>query len=261
MSEEPLFSMKNKLSVASTALTVGVAGLAAIAGFVLLPYAQPDLHLRNVWDAICSAAGVPRAAPHAVSIGTSYRTSTVVVTSRMLDNPGATAIGRGATLALQCAICHGVAGVGKADVPILSGQYAGVVYKELEDFKAGARTSAVMAPFASGLSERDMLDLAAFYGDRAREPGSGSDAPPPRIVLNGAPMRNIAPCAACHGGLGTKPGSPWLDGQPAAYLKAQLQGFATDRRQNDISAQMRNVARTMTPDEIDAAASYYAARR
>ena len=71
-------------------------------------------------------------------------------------------------------------------------------------------------------------------------------------------MRNIPPCAACHGGLDNKAGSPWLDGQPAAYIKAQLQAFANGTRRNDISEQMRNVARNMTPSEIDAVANYYA---
>ena len=31
-----------------------------LGGMVLLPYAQPDLELAGVWDAICSAAGVPK---------------------------------------------------------------------------------------------------------------------------------------------------------------------------------------------------------
>ena len=73
-------------------------------------------------------------------------------------------------------------------------------------------------------------------------------------------MRGIAPCAACHGGLSTKAGSPWLGGQPAAYIKAQLQAFASGTRHNDISQQMRNIARHMSEAEMDAAASFYAAR-
>jgi cytochrome c553 len=42
--------------------------------------------------------------------------------------------------------------------------------------------------------------------------------------------------------------------------KAQLQAFATGARRNDISEQMRNIARQMTPAEIDEAARYYAGR-
>ena len=44
----------------------------------------------------------------------------------------------------------------------------------------------------------------------------------------------------------------------AGEIKAQLEAFASGSRRNDASLQMRNVAREMTPDEIDAAAHYYA---
>ena len=74
----------------------------------------------------------------------------------------------------------------------------------------------------------------------------------PQIVTTGAPMRNIAPCGACHGDIDNKAGSPWLGGQSAVYIKAQLQAFASGTRRNDISQQMRNIARQMTAEEIDA---------
>jgi cytochrome c553 len=43
-------------------------------------------------------------------------------------------------------------------------------------------------------------------------------------------------------------------------MKAQLQAFTSGQRRNDISQQMRNIARAMTPREIDAAAAYYASQ-
>ena len=57
-----------------------------------------------------------------------------------------------------------------------------------------------------------------------------------------------------------KAGSPWLGGQSAVYIKAQLQAFAAGTRRNDISQQMRNIARAMTAKEIDEAAAYYASQ-
>jgi cytochrome c553 len=51
-----------------------------------------------------------------------------------------------------------------------------------------------------------------------------------------------------------------LEGQSAVYIKAQLQVFETGARRNDISEQMRNIARQMTASEIDEAARYYASR-
>jgi cytochrome c553 len=262
MSEQKLFSLRNPWFAASLGVTAAIVVLSALAGLIWLPLAQPDLKLSGIWDAICSAAGVPRAAREQPSLQPDFKTSTVVMTSEMLRRSDPVSIGRGATLAQRCAICHGPQGVSDANSPNLAGQYAAVTYKELNDFKGGARVNAVMSPFAAHMSDQDMLDLAAYYAFLPRVPSNRAnpDAAAPPIVTTGAPMRNIAPCGACHGDFDTKAGSPWLGGQSAVYIKAQLQAFASGTRHNDISQQMRNIARHMTPEEIDAAAGYYEAQ-
>ena len=100
-----------------------------------------------------------------------------------------------------------------------------MTYKELVDFKTGARVNVVMSPFAANMSNQDMLDVAAYYAFLPRVPSNNLDPtiPAPPIVATGAPMRNIAPCGSCHGDIDTKAGSPWLGGQSAVYIKAQLQ--------------------------------------
>ena len=175
----------------------------------------------------------------------------------MLDGADAVSIGRGATLALRCTMCHGARGLSEANSPNLAGQYPIAIYKELVDFKTGARISAVMAPLVADLSDGDMRDLAAYYAYLPRLTDSTA-INPPRIVMSGAPLRGIAPCGACHGEVGAKAGAAWLEGQPVAYLRNQLTEFASGARHNDIDEQMRNVARAMTPQEIDAASRYYA---
>jgi cytochrome c553 len=114
-----------------------------------------------------------------------------------------------------------------------------------------------MSPMVPTLSDQDMRDLAAYYASLAKPPGARPAAVAPPIVATGAPMRNIAPCASCHGAADHKMGAPGLEGEPVAYIRAQLQAFAAGDRHNDINEQMRNVARQMTPAEIDAAARYY----
>jgi cytochrome c553 len=76
----------------------------------------------------------------------------------------------------------------------------------------------------------------------------------------GAPMRNIAPCVSCHGGSEQKVTAPLLDGEPASYIRDQLLAFADGSRRNDILGQMRNIARQMTPEEIEIVARYYSRR-
>jgi cytochrome c553 len=265
MNGQRLVSWGNPWFVASIGATLALLVFSAFVGFVWLPSAQDDALFKGLLNAICSAAGVPgswltEASP---PVPPGAPLSNVTLTPTMLSNPSNASTGRGATLALRCTMCHGARGVSAANTPNLAGQYAPSVYKELRDFQSGARVSAVMSPMVVGLSDQDMRDLAAYYAflprvSAVQPPGSVSA---PDIVATGAPMRNIAPCGACHGGLTNKVGAPWLGGQPLAYLNSELNAFASGKRHNDISEQMRNVARQMTPEEIDAAARYYAVQR
>lgn len=242
--------------IAATLITVLISFLV---GFIWLPSVQSNLRLRGVWDAICSAAGLIFTKEPADIERTDVKTSTVIVLPAMLQNPTAVSVGRGATLALQCTVCHGARGVSNADTPNLAGQYAPAVYKELRDYQSGARSSAVMGPRALNLTDQDMRDLAAYYAYLPRIPAyhpAGAGTMPP-IVRGGAPMRNIAPCGACHGAVNYKTGSAWLEGESRVYLRAQLDAFASGARHNDISGQMRNVARGMSSLEIKQAADYY----
>ena len=260
MSPEPLFSLKNRWFTASVGLTASIALLSAVIGLVWLPYAGPDAQLKGLWDAICSAAGVPSVSESRDPVKPAFTTSTVVMTSQMLSKPGERSVGRGATLAMQCAICHGANRRSQVDTPNLEGQPAAAIYKQMLDFKAGARTNAVMSPFTINRPEQDFLDLAAYYASLPLQPGFHPDASVevPQIVASGAPMRNIPRCSSCHGTLDTKSGSPLLEGQSAVYIKAQLLAFAAGTRRNDISEQMRNIARNMTVAEMDEIARYYA---
>jgi cytochrome c553 len=262
MSARELFSLRNPYFSAAVGITAALFVLTAVAGFILLPYAQRDVQFASLWDAICSAAGLPQRSAFEAAPKSTERTSQVVLTSSTLSQPNQDSIGRGATLAQRCAICHGPTGISRADSPNLAGQYAAVIYKELLDFRSGARVNAVMSPFAVHLSDQDIIDIAAYYSYLPRLPAYHPEQqlPRPHIVIYGAPMRGIAPCGSCHGSLDNKTGSPWLEGQSKAYLKAQLQAFASGERHNDISEQMRNIARAMTPQEIEDAAAYYASQ-
>ena len=263
MSAGDLFSWKNRWFAGSVGITAGLLVATALGGFILLPYLQPDLKLSGVWDAICSAAGIVRPSPAGNPIQPDYKISMVSLTSDMLRQTDPEAIGRGATIAHECAICHGPTGISRADSPNLSGQYAAVIYKELMDFKTGARVNAVMTPFATRLPEQDMVDVALYYSYLPRLPAyhPQQSPQPPRVVIYGAPMRGIAPCGSCHGTLDNKAGSPWLEGQPAAYIKSQIEAFASGARRNDPGALMRNIARQMTPQEVEETAQYYSSQQ
>lgn len=255
MTSAPVLTPKDPWFRGSVLLTAALFIVSALAGFVVLPLLQPSLGPRTIWQAICSAAGMLKRPSSVAPVQPDFQISAVVIKPGMLEEIDAAATGRGATVAHQCAICHGAEGISGTNFPNLAGQYAEVTYKQLNDFKSGARMNATMSPFAQVLTDRDMRDVAAFYASLPKLKSVGGA---PLIVTYGAPLRNIPPCGSCHGDIDHKVGSPWLDGEPTDYIKAQLEAFASDARRNDTSEQMRNIARGLTPQEIAEAANYYA---
>jgi cytochrome c553 len=249
------FSPGVRLALASLAVLLV---LALATGFLWLPQVKPDFTAGGLWDAICRAAGVPTqwGAPLKHE---DPRASRVALVPALAGGAGGD-VGRGGTLALQCTMCHGARGVSASDVPNLAGQYSEVVYKQMMDYRNGQRRHTLMQALAEKLDEQDIRDLAAFYAQLPRPAAAPAGASVPVLVSVGDPMRNIAPCASCHGGIDLKPGSPWLEGMPHAYLAEQLKRFASGARRNDTLEVMRNVARQMTPEEIEATSRYYASR-
>ena len=102
--------------------------------------------------------------------------------------------------------------------------------------------------------DADVDDIARGAPVRADETSA------PALVRVGDPLRNIAPCISCHGGIDHKLGTPWLEGMPKTYLAEQLKAFASGTRRNDSHGQMRNVVRPMTSDEIEQVADFYVRR-
>jgi cytochrome c553 len=244
---------------------LAVAALTVVSvaiGFAWLPSAHADFSAKGLWDTICRAAGVPEKWGSGEARA-AVRSTTVVLDASMMSPASADAAGRGASIALaQCTMCHGPQGMTQSNAPNLAGQYADVIAKQLVDYKQGDRASSIMQALAASASDRDVRDIAAYYASLPRPrntPVTDMDTVPP-LVKTGDPMRNIAPCAVCHGGIDRKMGAPWLEGMPRDYLVAQLTAFAAGERHNDSHRQMRNVAQAMTPREIADVADFYARR-
>jgi cytochrome c553 len=235
--------------------------LSFLVGFVWLPSAHGDFNAQGLWASICRAAGVPAVwSESAPSTNSAPQATRVVLERRMVEVGSNDAVGRGATLALNCTMCHGAQGMSASNAPNLAGQYPEVIIKQLHDYKDGKRASAIMQALAAKLSDRDMTDLAAYYAylPKARTAPTTYDESLPTLVRVGAPLRNIAPCISCHGGVDQKLGTPWIEGMPKDYLVEQLQAFRSGSRHNDSQAQMRSVARPMTDEEVDDVATFYA---
>ena len=72
---------------------------------------------------------------------------------------------RGLEKSQVCQSCHGKTGNEslQPSYPILAGQHADYLEHALKAYRSGDRQNAVMAGFATGLSDQDIADIAAWY--------------------------------------------------------------------------------------------------
>jgi len=174
----------------------------------------------------------------------------------------------GAQLVSTCSGCHGQHGEGLAasGFPRLAGQAAPYLAKQLRDYAGGTRENAVMASFAKALSAQDIADLAAYYSTLsapqakpAREDARATTGG--RMLANlGDARAGVQGCGNCHGpgGRGEAPLLPYLAGQHAGYLAAQLGAWQQGTRHNDSGEQMAALAKKLSAADIAAVSAYYA---
>jgi cytochrome c553 len=165
-----------------------------------------------------------------------------------------------------CAACHTFDGSrGTPANPILQGQHAEYLVKQLKEFKAGTRANAIMAGMAGVLSEDDMKNVAAFYAGKQAKPGAAKNKDlvvlGEKIYRGGIAAKQVPACAGCHSpnGAGIPAQYPRLGGQHADYAELQLTSFRAGTRAN--SAQMTAIAARMSDKEIKAVSDYIAGLR
>lgn len=170
--------------------------------------------------------------------------------------------------AMPCVACHGADGLGlaAAGFPRLAGLPAEYVRKQLVDFSSAARSNPVMQPLAKALTEAEIAAVsqavaampfpAPATAHRSDMPGSVMQ----KLALQGAWERQIPACVSCHGpaGAGVGDAFPPLAGQPAAYLIAQLAAWQNGTRHNDPNDLMGHIAKSLTAEEVQGIAHYFA---
>lgn len=171
--------------------------------------------------------------------------------------------------AMPCVACHGADGLGMAAAgfPRLARLPAAYLRKQLEDFKRASRSHPVMEPVAKALTDAEIDAVSqALAAMPAPAPTSAQRSEMPsnsaqKLALQGAWERQIPACVSCHGPAGSGVGDafPPLAGQPAAYLKAQLLAWQGGTRHNDPNDLMGHIAKSLTADEVQSVAEYFAA--
>jgi cytochrome c553 len=259
---------ERRWSLAAIGIVIGALLFAALFGFVLVPLVQGRQAGIDAWTAFCRAAGLLPGSPAMLQPTTQaqpHPASEVAWQPEVLSQLAHAHRQAGAQLATQvCAGCHGADGISPNPLfPHLAGQSAAAIYKQLHDFKSGARVQPLMNTMAQGLTDKQMQDVAVYFAGSNAFGSLGhsrptDDAKARQLVETGDPGRRIPGCNACHGaGAGGPIETPTLDGQRGDYLAGQLQQFAARQRHNDIYGRMRNIAGQLTPEEIKRVTRYY----
>lgn len=257
--------------VVVTAIIVG-----SLIGFVLIPAGQKSGAHLSMGHAMERAAGLEPgspAVPQPLATSTSIPVSTVSWDPQVLKILAAGRTKRGAEIAAQtCAACHGDKGLSPSSgaapggpvFPSLAGQSPYAIYKQLHDFRSGARVNAQMSPIAQTLEVADLANVAAYYADASKEYAAIGkrellgEAEVEKLANEGDSHRRLPACMACHvNNAGGPLETPVITGQSEDYLLTQLNAFAAGQRKNDVYGRMRDVARKLTPQERQALARYF----
>jgi cytochrome c553 len=247
------------------ALAVG-----GLLGFIVLPVVQGRAAGIDAFTAICRAVGILPGSPARPT--PPYQAEPQPVTKVAWTTATFEALyhadrANGSRLAGEsCISCHTLEGnTPDPSIPRNIGQSVFALYKQMQDFRSGARVSETMSPLMKDLDDKQIADLAAYYGRLLRgaidpaESGRYVGIDIENIVTNGDVARGLPPCAACHQARAGGPvETPTLTGQYAQYLEVQLNAFASGTRHNDIYHRMRSVATKLTPNEIRLLAIRYA---
>ena len=160
-----------------------------------------------------------------------------------------------------CSACHGFAGNNPGNsVPILAAMAPSYFKKAINDYAAGRRPSPEMEPYSKYVLQFGLDEIADFFAVQ-RKQAPAKIKSDPKALSRGATL--ASQCATCHGAQGEGDAFravPALQGQPAAYLKAQMDLFKGDKRKLE-DAEQDKTKKTMFKG-LDAAdfadlAAYY----
>ena len=143
--------------------------------------------------------------------------------------------------------------------PSLAGQPELFLVNQLILMRDSVRVSEVMAPFAKGLADADIIELAKHYSKLAPVPSS--EPIDPSLVARGADLAKALRCGTCH--LPSYAGGdqiPGLARQRIDYVIESLVAYRDGRRYG-IDTSMNGVMVGVSDADIRALAHYLAGIR
>ncbi|MDB6095988.1 MAG: cytochrome c4 [Francisellaceae bacterium] len=166
----------------------------------------------------------------------------------------------------SCKACHNEDGNSSAgSFPKIAGQPEKYLKEQLVEFKKGDkgnRNNSIMLPYVEPLTDQDMDDLAAYFHAQVTSLGKAQQSTllmGESLYRGGNLVKQVPSCSGCHGvhGEGNElAGIPRLSGQQSNYVLSQLISFKKDERKNDRNSIMRDIAKLMSEEEMEAVSNY-----
>jgi cytochrome c553 len=163
----------------------------------------------------------------------------------------------------NCTWCHGTSAQGYGPAPRLAGQRHAYIEKSLHSFADHTRDNPQSRQYmwsaTEALGGRNARSLAVYFSTlppKAAKDGHRDLVAAGKTIYElGIPEANIVSCLACHGpnGEGVR-AIPRLGGLSYSYLKSRLEQW--NEGYHRAAVPMPTVARSLSPDEIAALASY-----
>jgi len=148
----------------------------------------------------------------------------------------------------KCRTCHGLDGYARiVTAPHIAGEPASYLTAQLAAFRDGAREPEIMSFVARQLTDRQIVDVAAWYASQAVKASLA------------APVEDSPElCTDCHGvdGLAVVGDAPHLAGEANIYIETQLKAYRSGKRYHVV---MSEIAADLTNDDIREIANWFAA--
>jgi cytochrome c553 len=143
--------------------------ISSLFGFVLLSRYQENSDPLTIWGAICRGLGITADTSAAASPQPPLRTPTDLAwTEATLGQIRAGDAQRGGFVAMNCSACHEEPAANPSHlIPTLDGMDAGVIFKQLADYRSGKRSWGVMNGIAKALTVQDSANVAVYFSSRS----------------------------------------------------------------------------------------------
>ncbi len=170
-------------------------------------------------------------------------------TPKATAHAGGGDVAKGEPLSGKCGGCHGLQGhSADASTPSLAGQDAQYLVLTMRHYRDGQRVHAEMKAMLAGVKDEDLRHIASFYAAQAPQAA--------RIAKPTAGQQWAERCDKCHAAADNPAMvTPYLEGQPVAYLVKALKDYREGKRRQSA---MHAMGAPLTDADIQAIAEHYA---